>query len=288
MHADDEYGDQACPACGLCAPREVLEALAARLSPAGVLEAAERWAPIPGFPGYDASSLGRVRSWHVRAERAPVAKAIRSGGAAGYPNVTLRGARGVGGEQRQIAVHAIVLRAFVGMPEEGQVCRHLDGDRSNARLDNLAYGSYADNAADAIRHGTQSWGESHGNAALSLDKIQMMIDARRGGASFDAIAREHGCNASTVNRVLHGQTWSRVTAGVAGELPARCHVSAEKVQAIHRMAAEGALVCATARALGLSHSFVSRVRNGKASKAYAAQTAGDVFLPQVKGDAEHG
>jgi len=42
MHADDEYGDQACPACGLAGPREVLEALAARLSPAGVLEAAER------------------------------------------------------------------------------------------------------------------------------------------------------------------------------------------------------------------------------------------------------
>jgi hypothetical protein len=31
-----------CTACGLAGPREVLEALAARLAPAGVLEAAER------------------------------------------------------------------------------------------------------------------------------------------------------------------------------------------------------------------------------------------------------
>jgi hypothetical protein len=42
MHADRAYHDYACAACGLCAPREVLEALAARLAPAGVLGAAGR------------------------------------------------------------------------------------------------------------------------------------------------------------------------------------------------------------------------------------------------------
>lgn len=37
-----EYGNFTCAWCQLSAPREVLEALAARMAPAGVLEAAER------------------------------------------------------------------------------------------------------------------------------------------------------------------------------------------------------------------------------------------------------
>lgn len=41
MHTDRTFADWAC-GCGLAGPRDVLEALAARLGPAGVLAEAER------------------------------------------------------------------------------------------------------------------------------------------------------------------------------------------------------------------------------------------------------
>lgn len=42
LEALTAYGDHACPACGLAGPRDVLEQLAARLAPAGVMAEAER------------------------------------------------------------------------------------------------------------------------------------------------------------------------------------------------------------------------------------------------------
>ena len=42
LEAHTAYGDHACPACGLAGPRDVLEQLAARLAPAGVLAEAQR------------------------------------------------------------------------------------------------------------------------------------------------------------------------------------------------------------------------------------------------------
>ncbi len=49
--------------------------------------------------------------------------------------------------------HRLVLFAFVGPCPEGMECRHLDGDRSNANLTNLCWGTHEENASDTIRHG---------------------------------------------------------------------------------------------------------------------------------------
>ena len=44
--------------------------------------------------------------------------------------------------------------AFVGPTPDGMQIRHLDGDRSNGRLENLTYGTGKENAADKNTHGT--------------------------------------------------------------------------------------------------------------------------------------
>lgn len=92
----------------------------------------ERWRPIPGHRGYEASSEGRVRS---------VARTLRDGRPAGgvvlaqqadrdgYRTVKIRG--------KGVRVNVAVQLAFAGPPE----VRHLDGDRENNRPGNLAWGS---------------------------------------------------------------------------------------------------------------------------------------------------
>ena len=51
----------------------------------------------------------------------------------GYPRVTLQDAEGDKIVER---VHLIVAEAFLG-PAKGRIIRHLDGDRENAKLNNL-------------------------------------------------------------------------------------------------------------------------------------------------------
>jgi hypothetical protein len=64
----------------------------------------------------------------------------------GYSLVKLRGAG------RRL-VHRLVLEAFRGPePEEGMICRHLNGIRTDNRLVNLRWGSQRENVEDAWLH----------------------------------------------------------------------------------------------------------------------------------------
>jgi len=109
--------------------------------------------PIPGHPGYFVSDDGRVFSecgmgrakskygWPRRELRPGIAKEP------GYPFVVLSGKKGR-------FVHRLVLETFVGPRPHGMEARHLDGDRTNNRVENLRWGTRKENVADAIKHGT--------------------------------------------------------------------------------------------------------------------------------------
>lgn len=103
----------------------------------------EEWRIIPGYPLHMVSSEGRVFSWYSQ-------RFLRPGiGSHGYLRLNL-----AFGKMRTL--HVIVAEAFLGPRPAGYVVRHKDGNRANPRLGNLAYGTYAENTQDAIKHGTHS------------------------------------------------------------------------------------------------------------------------------------
>jgi hypothetical protein len=59
----------------------------------------------------------------------------------------------VDGKVKAVSLHRQVCIAFHGDPAPGQVARHLDDVSANNRADNLAWGTRAENAADARRNG---------------------------------------------------------------------------------------------------------------------------------------
>lgn len=121
----------------------------------------ETWRPVVGYEGhYEVSDQGRVRSidrvtpcvrdgktYHRRRAGALKAFAVGKGG---YWTVHLSNGR----THRTLAVHRLVLEAFVGPRPEGQVTRHLNGNAQDARLCNLTWGTQSDNLYDKGRHGT--------------------------------------------------------------------------------------------------------------------------------------
>jgi hypothetical protein len=112
----------------------------------------ERWKRVPGWPGYQVSDIGRVRS---------VDRVLSNGQACGgvmlatypnrdgYPKVTLSG--GKHKRQKQVTVHRLVMLAFEGPRPPGMEIRHLDSDPGNARRSNLAYGTHSQNEHDKRR-----------------------------------------------------------------------------------------------------------------------------------------
>ncbi len=114
----------------------------------------ERWLPVPESDGfYDVSDHGRIRSYHCvgpyrrRSEKPRILNLCM---ARGYIKVCIVTTK----LKRLLSVHRLVLTAFVRPCGEGEECRHLDGDPSNNRLDNLAWGTPDDQVHDKYRHGT--------------------------------------------------------------------------------------------------------------------------------------
>ena len=113
----------------------------------------ERWAPIPGHEGYEASDQGRIRSLPgvVRKQNGQTQRrrgqVLRTWPENGYLAVHL-------GAGRRYLVHRLVLQTFVGPCPKGMEGLHGNGDRGDSRLTNLRWGTASENALDRVKHGT--------------------------------------------------------------------------------------------------------------------------------------
>lgn len=171
----------------------------------------EKWLAIKGFEGlYEVSDLGRVRSLprHIRSKKYKGKVLAGVVGGNGYPAVVLQ----KDGQKRRAAVHRLVLETFVGDCPEGMCARHLDGDKKNARLTNLAWGTPLENSADQVRHGTAPRGVTHPNAILEDGDIKEIFSLADLGVSQTEIARQFGVCSPHINNILRRRAWRHVGA----------------------------------------------------------------------------
>lgn len=120
----------------------------------------EEWRPVVGFEGfYEVSSIGRIRSVDRvipyrdgrKPKRFPGKVLAQMINAKGYPALQLKAC----GRIRGRTVHILVCEAFHGSrPSPDHEVRHLNGDPADNRVENLAWGTRAENAQDSLRHGT--------------------------------------------------------------------------------------------------------------------------------------
>lgn len=119
----------------------------------------EEWRDIPGYEGYyQASDQGNIRSlarvvpWRdgLVSRRAGQVLKPMADKKLNYPKVGLY----VLGRRKMVQVHKLILVAFAGPTPEGMEICHNDGNPWNNRLENLRFGTSADNAQDRLRHGT--------------------------------------------------------------------------------------------------------------------------------------
>jgi len=175
----------------------------------------EEWRPIPRYGDrYEASNLGRIRSLlfvngQVSKKRdAPLVLAATP--CSGYPAVSLATGRGRWVTEH---VHRLVLEAFVGpCPSSRHEAAHEDGDRNNARLDNLSWKTFEENESDKIRHGTDPQGERNPFARLSDADVIAIRERHAAGESGRALAAAFGVTATQISRIVLRQSWTHLPA----------------------------------------------------------------------------
>lgn len=112
----------------------------------------EIWKSIPGYPDYEISSLGRIRSWkgHRGIGRAKTPKILSTPpDNESYQQIVLCS----NGNIIHTRVHRLVMLAFVGPCPEGMEVCHNDGNRANSQLDNLRYDTHINNILDCRLQG---------------------------------------------------------------------------------------------------------------------------------------
>lgn len=156
-------------------------------------------------PGYWVSSDGQV--WSLRPvngrgpllsweQRRELKQSVQDNG---YYTVVI--------DRQTKAVHALVLETFVG-PANGKQCRHLNRDKSNNRLTNLAWGTGVDQANDREKHGTKLKGSKVGTAKLTEAQV---LEARSLTQimSYQTLAKKFGVSRSTIAHAVSptGNNW---------------------------------------------------------------------------------
>lgn len=107
----------------------------------------EVWKRVPGFPTYEVSNRGQVRSWHN--SNNPEPQILRLSLIKGRVQLLLTH----NGVQKGFGVARLILTVFVRPPRPGEIARHYhDPDPWNLNLWNLRWGTTQENKNDCARH----------------------------------------------------------------------------------------------------------------------------------------
>ena len=189
----------------------------------------EAWRPVPEFPTYEVSDLGRVR--RIVPFKFGSTPAMR---AAGY--VLTPHPQGWGYLQVMLyrnhrayphVVHRLVAFAFLPSPRAEQTdVNHRDGVKTHNQAENLEWVTQSENQRHAARLGLAYAGERNGRAKLSADDVRRIREELthstgiRGWASLKhpaqrqytlaAIAHRYGVSPSAIAWIRRRQHWTSV------------------------------------------------------------------------------
>ena len=166
----------------------------------------EEWAGVEGFPEYQISSQGRLRSYKLK-ERGVIVKGwIEQDG---YRRHILK-SKGV---TKYITAHRLVALHHLDSPNEGESqVNHIDGDRLNNNVENLEWCSPQYNVSHSISHGVRnSAGEGNPKSVLTEVDVRRIRDSFASKESTPLeLSKEYGVTRTSIYNILNNKTWKEV------------------------------------------------------------------------------
>ena len=165
------------------------------------------WRTVPGYPAYEVSVDGLVRrcqGFRCRRAHRVLVPLVRPNG---YAQILLY----QGGQRRRFGVHQLVALAFLGpKPSPQHEVAHLDGQRLNNHVSNLAWLLPIENDAHKDLHGTRLRGSQIHSAKLVEAQVVLIRQALAVGIRQCALAQTYGVSDSTVSLIARAKTWRHV------------------------------------------------------------------------------
>jgi hypothetical protein len=180
----------------------------------------ETWLPVVGFEGqYKVSSTGVVSSLDrlvgrpnkgiMLYKQKQLAIRIAGKNNKGYFQAMLS----KNGQRKYMSVHRLVAQAFIPNPENKPQVNHINGIKTDNRIENLEWCTQSENMIHAVNTGLQphSFGEKRGKSCkLSELKVIEIKHKISQGVKLKDIAKEYSVNPVTISNIKTKATWAHV------------------------------------------------------------------------------
>lgn len=165
----------------------------------------EKWKDIEGFEGYyQVSTLGRVKSLSrtsIRRGRIyPQKESVLKMQVTQYPSVMLQ----KDGKKRRINIHRLVASAFIHNPQNKPMVNHINGIKTDNRVENLEWVTQRENEDHSIKYGLK---HIPSNTKLSFGDVKRIRAAVSKGEQQKDIAQKFNVHPTTVSKIVTGSSW---------------------------------------------------------------------------------
>lgn len=165
------------------------------------------WKAVEGFPHYQVSEAGQVRSIdrvnsYGRKVRGRILKPYLD--TSGYLRVNVS----YGVATKKAYIHHMVAEAFIGKRPRGQDVCHKNGNRSDNKARNLRYDTRSGNERDKVGHGRSNRGERSSASRLTEEIVRDIRKRNAKGVARKVLAAEYGVTRQTVDSVVTRRNWA--------------------------------------------------------------------------------
>ena len=173
----------------------------------------EIWRDISGYEGLcQISNLGRVKSFYNGG------RMLKPGRVSGYLRVTLR----CDGKSKSLFVHRLVAQAFIPNPESKREVNHVNGIKTDNRVENLEWVTPAENSRHAVATGLYiaPQGEDHYNAKLTNEQV-IYIRENPDGLTRNQLAKKFAIPPQSISRIQLGKTFKNAGGKIRDKINTR-------------------------------------------------------------------
>lgn len=170
----------------------------------------EEWLPIKGYERrYEVSNLGNVRSIGKRFRRRGAIVLMPALNGNCYLTIGLTKS----GKSKTFSIARLVAEHFIGNPTNKPQVNHINGIKTDNRVENLEWCTSSENNKHAHRTGLRdTHGEGHPSAKLNNYKVFRirLIKEIQPTLKLKFLAKMFSVTRASINNVHLGRTWSHI------------------------------------------------------------------------------
>lgn len=174
------------------------------------IKARRMWASIQGWPGYEVSRMGQVRSLaRAVTDRRGITHFVKARKM--KPGLDTKGYRSIllskVGRRWRVKIASLVAQYFIGPRPKGHEVNHIRGNKKDDRAHKLEYATRSRNQVHGHYFAAPTYGERHPNAKTTDRGAMRIRKLRRNGVSVPDIAAMFGVHKATVYRIIRGDRY---------------------------------------------------------------------------------